>query len=388
MSHYLSNDGWSVDVVCEKPNYPTGVIDDTYKNGWVHVEKKNENLTIHRIWSIANQRENVIQQLLFFISFMMSSFFYVLSNPKRYDVIYATSPPIFVGITGCLLSKILGAKFVYEVRDIWPDAAVNQIDLENESLFIKTGKCIERWLYQNADLIIPVTPSAEKIIQERSKGTPTSVISNGVDLEIFNKKGNPQCKIDENYDPAKFRVGYVGSLGVIHDLKTFVEAAKFCEEDPDIQFVIVGDGGRNNRLQNIIKENEPVNLEWVGLKKYEQIPYYISSFDVALNPINPSVAFESIVTVKFYEYLACGVPVITSGRGLMKEIGDESGAAITVEPNNARELAAAILKLKSDQAQLKKLSGRGRKFINDRFSRLKLASKLSKQLKSEVNTSY
>lgn len=387
MSHYLSNDGWSVDVVCEKPNYPTGVIDDTYKNGWVHVEKKNENLTIHRIWSIANQRENVIQQLLFFISFMMSSFFYVLSNPKRYDVIYATSPPIFVGITGCLLSKILGAKFVYEVRDIWPDAAVNQIDLENESLFIKTGKCIERWLYQNADLIIPVTPSAEKIIRERSNGTPTSVISNGVDLEVFNKKENPKCKIDENYDHTKFRVGYVGSLGVIHDLKTFVEAAKFCEEDPDIQFVIVGDGGRNNRLQNIIKENEPVNLEWVGLKKYEQIPYYISSFDVALNPINPSVAFESIVTVKFYEYLACGVPVITSGRGLMKEIGDESGAAITVEPNNARELAAAILKLKSDKTKLKNLSGRGRMFINDRFSRLKLASKLSKQLKSEFNTS-
>ncbi len=387
MSQYLSSDGWNVDVVCEKPNYPTGVTDDNYKDGWSHVEKKNENLTVHRIWSIANQRKNVIQQLLFFISFMISSFFYVLSNPKRYDIIYATSPPIFVGITGCLLSKILGGKFVYEVRDIWPDSAVNQIELENESLFIKTGKKIERWIYRNANLIIPVTPSAEKIIRERCNGTPTSVISNGVDLDIFNKKENPYCMMDEDYNQSKFRVGYVGSLGVIHDLKTFVEAAKLCEDDPEIQFVIVGDGGRNNRLQDIIKEFELGNLDWVGLKKYEQIPYYISSFDIALNPINPSIAFESIVTVKFYEYLACGVPVITSGRGLMKEIGDESGAAITVEPNNARELANAILRLKGDKLLLNKLSGRGRMFINDRFSRLKLASKLSKQLKSEVSAS-
>lgn len=381
MSKYLANDGWDIDVVCERPNYPTGKLDDRYKKEWCYEEKVHDNLSIHRIWAIANQRRNVLEQMLFFVSFMISSFFYVLANPKKYDVVYVTSPPIFAAISGFLLSKLLGSKFVFEVRDIWPDSAVNQIELENESFFIRFGRRIENWLYHKADLIVPVTSDAEKIIKRRSNGTPTSVIPNGVDTQLFQKMKNPQQGMDETFNPDKFRVGYVGSLGVIHDLRTFVKAANLCEEDPDIEFIIVGDSGRNNQLQQILDEFDPKNITWVGLKKHEQIPYYISSFDVAVNPVNPSKAFESIVTVKFYEYLACEVPVITCGKGLLKVIGDQSGAAITVEPNNPKELANAIKELKKDQKQKSDLSKNGRLFVNDQYSRERLARNLSECLK-------
>jgi len=385
MSKYLAQDGWDVDVVCEKPNYPTGKIDEEYREKWVYREIINENLTVHRIWSVVNERKNVVQQLLFFLSFMVSSFIYMLSNPKRYDIVYVTSPPIFTGVSGYLLSKIFGAKFVFEVRDIWPDSAVNQTELDSEPVFLRFGKKLEMWLYHSADLIVPVTDAAETIIRVRSNGTPTSVIPNGVDVDLFENKPHPGEGMDETYDETKFRVGYVGSLGVIHDLRTFVEAAKLCEDDPDIQFIIVGDGGRNNKLKEILEEFKPKNLDWLGLKKHEQVPYYISSFDIAVNPINPSQAFESIVTVKFYEYLACGVPVITCGKGLMKEIGDLSGAAITVEPKTSGELARKIHEIKNNQKLKEKLAAAGRQFINNKYSRSKLAAQLSDKLRQQVN---
>jgi glycosyltransferase involved in cell wall biosynthesis len=384
MSKYLASDGWEVDVVCEKPNYPTGKLKKEYQDNWTYSEKRAENLWVHRIWSIANSRETLVQQLLFFLSFMITSFFFVLSRPQQYDIIYVTSPPIFAGISGFLLSKIFGSKFIFEVRDIWPDSAVNQTELESESLFIKFGRALEKWLYRNADLVVPVTEAAEKIITTRSNKTPTYVIPNGVDIELFENKENPSLGVDEKYDSSKFRVGYVGSLGVIHDLSTLIEAAKICEKDTDIEFIIVGDGGRNNKLQDLIEELKPKNVQWVGLKDHEKIPYYISSFDIAINPINPSKAFESIVTVKFYEYLACEVPVITCGRGLMKRIGDKSGAAITVEPKNPHELAKSILDIKTDEKRKETMAGSGRKFINDQYSRSKLAMKLSEKLKKEV----
>jgi len=382
MSRYLSEDGWEVDVVCERPNYPTGILPDEYKSEWCYEEKVNKNLTVHRIWAIANQRKNVWEQMLFFVSFMLSSFFYVLANPKNYDIVYVTSPPIFAAISGYLLSKILKAKFVFEVRDIWPDSAVNQIDLQNESFFIRIGKQIENWLYHKAELIVPVTSAAEKIIKTRSNGTPTSVIPNGVDTDLFQRKINPQEGMDEIFDPKKFRVGYVGSLGVIHDLRTFIKAAKLCETDPEIEFIIVGDSGRNNQLQDILDEFEPSNLTWVGLKKHEQVPYYISSFDVAVNPVNPSEAFESIVTVKFYEYLACEVPVITCGKGLLKEIGDASGATVTISPQEPEELFRQIRILKSNRSKISELSAKSRAFVNDKYSRKRLANALSLVLKS------
>ncbi|MGM0745805.1 MAG: hypothetical protein ACQETF_10905, partial [Bacteroidota bacterium] len=99
--------------------------------------------------------------------------------------------------------------------------------------------------------------------------------------------------------------------------------------------------------------------------------------------INPSKAFESIVTVKFYEYLACEVPVITCGRGLMKEIGDLSGAAITVEPKSPEKLAEEVRILKKSQIKINKLSGSGRRFVSTKYSRKLLATNLSSELKKQ-----
>jgi len=379
MSRRLAEDGWEVDVVCERPNYPTGDVDPQYKNGWVHTEQEHANLWVHRIWSVANKRRNVLEQLLFFTSFMVTSFLYVLTHPKRYDMIYVSSPPIFAAISGYFLSRILGAKFIFEVRDIWPDSAVDEID--EQSPLIKYGKVLEKWLYHKEDHVIPVTDAAEAIIKTRSNGTPTSVIPNGVDVEQFRLMDNPKEGIDEPYDETKFRVGYVGSLGLIHDLETFVAAAKLLEDEEGLEFVIVGDGGRNNRLQEILDFYHPNNVSWVGLKRYEQIPYYISSFDLAVNPVNPSRAFDSIVTVKFYEYLACEVPVVTTGKGLMKEIGEQSGAAITIPPKNPEALADTIRGLMNDRKRLRELASKGRSFVNSQYSRGRLAELLSGRLR-------
>lgn len=383
MARYLSEDDWDIDIVTEIPNYPTGEIHDEFRNQWV-VKEYSGNISINRIWVNANQRHTLYQQLTFFISFMFSCFFYVISNPKKYDIIYVTSPPIFAAISGCLLNMILGGKFVLEIRDLWPDSAVDSETLQTNSPFIKIGRKIEKWLYNQADLIIPVTPQSEKIIQSRSNGTPTKVIENGVDLNLFKRIENPASNIDESYDDKKFRVGYVGSLGVIHDLKTFVKAAKACEDDPNIEFVIVGDGGQNNQLQDILEEIKPNNVQWVGLKKHSQIPYYISSFDLAINPVNDSQAFQTIVTVKFYEYLACETPVINVARGALEEIGERSNAAITIPVGDYKQLAQKIKHLKAHPHQLNKLAENTRNFVKDNYSRKDLAQNLSRQLKQIV----
>lgn len=386
ITNYLADDDWNVDVVCEIPNYPTGETPPEFTDRWVYKEKENDNLTVHRVWVKANQRRNFLQQITFFTSFMVSSFLYMLANPKNYDVVYATSPPIFAAISGCILAKLFGAKFVFEIRDIWPDSVVDENELENNSLFVRFGSLIEKWLYKKADLLIPVTDASEKIISGRSSGTPTRVIPNGVDLSLFNHKSNPESEIDETVDPSSFRVGYVGSLGFIHDLETLIQAAKICESDSSVEFIIVGDSGRKNRLQNLLEEYQPSNVNWVGLKDHKQVPYYISSFDIAVNPVNNRFALESIVTVKFYEYLACEVPVITSAKGALKAIGEESGGAITVPPGQPELLAEAILELKEDSARREELARHSFEFVKQNFDRKKHAAELSGILKNLVAT--
>ncbi|NBC25927.1 MAG: glycosyltransferase [Bacteroidetes bacterium] len=382
ITNYLADDGWSVDVVCEIPNYPTGNVPKSYRNRWVYRESVNDSLTINRVWVKANQRRNFWQQITFFLSFMVSSFLFMVTHPKSYDVVYVTSPPIFAAISGCIIAKLFGAKFVFEIRDIWPDSVVNEDELKKNTLFVRLGKSIERWLYRKADLLIPVTDASRDIITERSSDTPCHVIPNGVDLTLFNHKQNPASGIDESYDPEKFRIGYVGSLGFIHDLETLIRAAKLCESDSSMEFIIVGDSGRNNRLQYLLDEYNPANVTWVGLKEHRQIPYYISSFDIAVNPVNNRFALESIVTVKFYEYLACEVPVITSARGALQAIGEESGSAITVSPGDPDLLADAIRKLKGNKKARARLAKHSYKFVEENYDRKKNAAELSDILKN------
>ncbi len=377
----LGERGWKVDVVTELPNYPIGERYEGYEEGSSYTEKVTDNITVHRIWVWITKRRDIREQLSLFISFMFSSFFYVLKMGHRYDVVYCTSPPLFAGLSAMLLSKILGTKFVFEVRDLWPDSARDSFRSEI-SLVYRLGLWLEKIIYRGADLVIPVTNIAANIIQEKCPETPVKVIYNGVDTALFSRVADEELEIDEVLDRNKFIIGYVGSLGLIHDLDTLIRTAKICESDPDIHFLLVGDGGRNNLLTTMLDELKPNNVTWVGLKPYRQVPHYISLFDLAVNPMKMKPIFDSVITVKFYEYLSCGVPVISSDLKSISKVTRKSKSGVTVEPHNPEAMAEAIQQLKNDPEQVKELSRNARAFIQKKFDRNKLAEKIISELNS------
>lgn len=373
--------GWNVDVICEIPNYPLGKRYHGYKKGNFFFEKVSDRITINRIWVWITKRRNFIEQMLFFLSFMFSVLYFYIKNKKDYDIVYCSSPPLFSGISALVINRLIkNSKFVFEVRDLWPDSAKEALTTK-PPIFIKIGYWIEKKLYTAANLVIAVTNEAKKNIQKKSPNTKLEVIHNGVNTNQFKPIKKNEIQLDEKLDMTKFTVGYVGSLGVIHDLRTFLLAAKKLENDEHIQCIIVGDGGQKNELKSLINEIKPKNLEWVGLKEYAKIPHYISSFDVAINPMNNFPAFDSVITVKFYEYLACGVPVITSDLKSMKEIAQKSGSSITYKTGNSDDLAEKISLLKSDSLKLKMLAKNSTSFIKTNYDRKKIEEKLIRQLK-------
>jgi len=126
---------------------------------------------------------------------------------------------------------------------------------------------------------------------------------------------------------------------------------------------------------------------WLGNRPHDCIPAYLSQLDVGLNPVNDTPVFESILTVKFFEYLACGVPVINCARGIIREVGDASRAALTVEPGNPEALAAAIRQLKHDPALRARLSANARPFVEEHFDRKMWARRLAEALEENQTAS-
>jgi glycosyltransferase involved in cell wall biosynthesis len=384
ISRHFAARGWQVDVLCEFPNYPTGCIDDFYAGKW-HYSHEKDGIHIQQVWVYATARENMKQQLLMFGSFVLSSLWQLIRHPRQYDLIYVSSPPISAALTGALFSRFSGIPWAFEVRDLWPDAGLGSGTFQSKTIFYRFSKALERWLYKSAALTVPVTDAAAEIVQQTQPAASTYVVNNGVDETHFRPDKPPAAPAAELHKAeGVFRVGYVGSIGIIHDFEVVVKAAVACGQDPDIEFMIVGDGSQRHKLEALIERYQPRNLRWVGLKPHEHIPDYINTFDVGLNPVRKVIAFESIVTVKFYEYLACSVPVITLGSGTLADIGARSKAAITLPPGDAPRLAETIQQLKAEPERLGQLKQAARPFVKAHFSRSALSERLANRLEALV----
>lgn len=374
---YLSGKGWNVDVLTETANYPMG---EPFETGYD--SQQPENVEIERTWVWMNKRETNIKKIIFFLSFAISSFLRIIQKPFRYDVLLVSSPPIFYAFTTIIAARIMNIPIVVEIRDLWPDAAF-QTEQSHQTVWYKVGKKLELWMYKKASHIIAVTRASAEIIEEVTE-TPVTVVENGVDCERFRPVKKNEIKLDEPISSDRFRVGFIGSLGVIHDFRTLMQAAKICEKDPQIEFIVIGDGSKHYEFQELISQYQPENLKWFGLKTHDKVPHYISSFDIGLNPINDAEVFESIVTVKFYEMLACGVPVISAARGAMEEISSKCEAAIVVPPGDPEEMAAQILSMKSNAQQLPELGEKARRYIHENYNRQKLSARLEQVLQTTL----
>lgn len=387
ITRHLREQGWQVDVLCEMPNYPSGVIDPAYRGSFFHETHHAHGKTV-RTWVIPTKRETFLQQLGMFFSWLMSSTLYGITHTERYDAVYATSPPMFGALSGLLLSRLYRVPFFFEVRDLWPDAALETGHIQKTSLSYTMSKALERLLYRKANLVIPVTARSEDIIRKTEPAARTRVIYNGVDSRLFRNIPDANNQVDHPKAKGKFRVGYAGSIGVIHDMPTVVKAARLLEEHEDIEFLLIGDGSRSAHLEAQLAQSHPSNLTWIRNRPHDQIPAWISTMDLALNPVFDTKVFRSIITVKFFEYLACEVPVISSASGLLEQVGNASGAAATIQPQNPELLAQTILDLKNDPDRRAALKACSRPFVLRYFERSLWAQCLSEVLKTHIDPAY
>lgn len=373
--------GWDIDVVTEFPVYPMGKR--STKSSVKQADKKlPSQVRVHRLATNEYDPASFLQKLWNQILFLLAALRYVLEHPKQYDLVYVSSPPIFPAFAGVLIKYLMGTRLTLELRDVWPDAIAPHSPLNHSPISYKVLKQLEQLLYDHADRLVTVTPESTEMIRPLSNGTPVSMIRNGIDDRTFkpNPYSNPTSK-------NKFVVGYVGSFASQHDIQTLLKAASLCQDDPEISFHIIGSGKREYEFRSLLKTFELTNVHWIGLVPHTDIPNYISEFDVAVNPILESAATRSSVTVKFYEYLACGIPIINSACGAADALGHATGSVYSIPASNPMALANAIRELKQHPEQLTQMQEAACAYFREHgkeFSRSHQANRLADILNAEI----
>ena len=310
---------------------------------------------------------------------------------KRPDVILASSPHPFSGLVGYILAKIKGARFVFEVHDLWPQTFVDIGGYSNKSFVVKLLRALEKFLYRRASRIITLGPKASDYIT--GLGIPDTkivYIPNGVDPELFSDTsvGLPS-EIDELFSGLRARgkvvVGYAGAHGISNALDTIIEAANLLQNEgvAKIHFILVGDGPEKEPLMFKAKSYSLGNVNFYNSIPKMAVPEFLRSIDIAVISVRKSDLYKYGTSLnKLFDYMASARPILWATSSVNNAVA-EANCGITVAPENPEEMAKAIMDLCSlSDDERQHMGKRGYDYVMKYHSVPVLASKLLAVLQS------
>lgn len=378
MAKILKKNGHEISILTAFPNYPIGEIFDEYKGMKCH-EEYMDGIKIIRTSIMPTKDKTFVKRLKEYFSFTLSSVFQGRKLIGKPDVIIVESPPLFLGWSGYKLAKKTGAKFVFNVSDLWPESAV-KVGALNNKLFIKMSTWLEEFCYRKSDMVLGQTMGIVNDISRRGFGAKTHLITNGVDTSLFSKKfydGNWREEIGVG---DKFFVGYAGTHGLAQGLSKVIEAAEILKDNEDIRFVFIGDGAEKKKLMKEAQEKSLSNVIFLPIQPKQEMPKIVASMDVTLIPLKKSDLFKGALPSKMFETLVSEIPIVLGVEGEAADLVEKAGGGIPVEPENSSEMAEAVLKLYNDRALVKEMGESGKAYVNEHYNRGKIAHKLESLL--------
>lgn len=374
--------GHQVTVITGVPNFPSGRIHAGYRNKLWQSETM-DGVRVIRVWTYITANEGFLKRTLDYVSFMVSGGLAGLFV-KKPDVIVATSPQFFTALGGCLLGMVRRKPFVFELRDLWPDS-ISAVGAMEEGTAIRFLRRLEYWLYRRAARIVTVTHSFKEILTRNGiDPAKIAVVPNGVDPDSFTPGPKPVALEVQLGLRGKFVAAYVGTLGMAHGLGTILEAAERLKARQDIAFVLVGTGAEHAKLDADAKSRDLSNTHFVGAVSKTAVKEYWHLCDVALVLLRDLPLFAHVIPSKIFEAWGSARPVILGVRGESAGIVEKAAGGVVVSPENATELADALLRLADRPQVARELGAAGRAFVTDAYDRRKLAAEMLSALEVAV----
>lgn len=378
LSRYWVEMGHEVTVLTCFPNYPDGVVYQGYEDKIKRLYMREEfnGIEVIRVWVYPTHLRSPLRRG---INYTTSLLTYSLAGPllKDIDIVIATSPPPFLGLTALILKYLKGMPFVFEVRDLWPEVITAVGAASPNSLSYKIIDKIVAASYKKSDLIVALTDSfKDSIVNARGiDENKVRVIENAVDTELFKPERSDRSALKKLGLNNKFIVSYVGTIGLTHGVDVVIKAAEELKPKiPELVFLLVGDGYEKNRLELLTNTKGLDNVLFLGKRQRSEIPEILNASDISLVLSKKSELLEKTIFAKVFEPMACGIPIIVGAEGETKSIAVDKGkAGVSFMPEDVGGLIDCIHKLHSDPGLRQKLGENGRKLVLSKYSREKKA---------------
>ena len=342
---YWVKAGHAVTVITSAPNFPEGKLYPGYKNKFYQVADM-QGIRVVRVKTFIAKNQGFLLRTLDFLSYIIPALCAGLRQ-KKPDVIAATTPQFFVGVTAYLLTAWRRVPFVLEVADIWP-ASIVGVGAMQKSRLIQWLEKLELFLYDRATAIIVLTQAFKANLTARNvPAAKISVCINGVNTDNFAPVAkNAEFGATLGVPSDKFIIGYLGTHGMAHDLMNVLRAAELLQARPDILFLFAGAGAERQALLAYAHRQALTNVLFLGTQAKATMPLLWSLCDVALVHLKNNPVFAEVIPSKIFEAMGMGLPILLAApAGEASAIVTQEKVGIWVPPDNPAALAAAVIQL-------------------------------------------
>lgn len=383
MTRLWSEQGHQITVLAGMVHYATGKKRPEYKHKYF-VNKQQGLVNVWRCHVSEGYNKNFFGRLWGYVSFMFSAIWAGLFKVKgKYDIIIVTSPPLFVGISGLVLSKFKRIPYVFEIRDLWPESAIDTGVLNNR-MIIKMSYWVESLIYTNAKLINVLTPAFEKVLIEKKKVSKDKIIyiPNAADFslsdELLHTFNAQQLRRELGWEN-KLVLTYVGAHGVANHLDQVLDVAEATLDKP-WHFVFIGDGMEKKRLIARAEKKQLCNIQFIDAVPKKEVFKYILASDIGMSVLKKVDTFKTVYSNKTFDYFACKKPVLMAIDGVSRELVENANAGMYVEPENVDAYIDAIKKYEENRSIMQLHGENGYNFAKENFDRKQLANTYLNQL--------
>lgn len=361
--------GHEVHVVTSLPWYRNHRIEPGWTGRWIRTERTGWG-SITRVNPFpGDDKSNLVRRAAGFAAFSVLAMVGGLRAGGWFgkaDVVFAMSPPLTLGVTGWLVGSGRRSALLFNIQDVFPDAAVRTGAISNRRIIAVAG-WLERFSYRRADAVTVLSDDLRANVVAKLSADHTAkvhVIPNFVDTDAIRPADRSTAYRAELGVGDRPLVLYAGNVGFSQSLDLVVAAARAC---PDLAFVINGEGAARAQLE--VSAREVPNLRFVDYQPAERLPEVLATGDIHVVALRAGLGNVSVPS-KTYSSLAAARPVVAAidpGTEIPRLLA-AAGAGVTVPADDPEAFIEAVRTLADDPDRGREYGRNGRRWVVDHAS--------------------
>lgn len=361
----------------------------TGTNNAQHKEPKEEMVDGIRVIYLPNQYSNYMgagKRILSFVKFMFRA---IVAGWKQKDVdlVFATSTPLTVGAVAIALKWTKGWKYVFEVRDLWPEGLIQE-GITNP-VVVWALRLLEKMSYHKAEHVIALSPGMrDGVMKVGTKDGECTMVPNMSKPDKFFPR-EPNIEIVEKFgiNLDKFNLIHFGAMGFDNYNEYIVEAAKLAQEQGKdrLNFILLGDGSTVPTIKKMISDYGLKNIQYLGNHKMNVVSDIVNCCSACI------VSFRNIPILatnspnKMFDSLSAGKPIIVNSAGWTKDLVEEENCGCFVDPEKPQDLVDALEDIANSPEKCKTWGENSRRLSVEKFDKSILSAKVADVLDMVYN---